>query len=355
MKALKMVGWILVCLVSLTFVAALLYAAQVWFSYARIPDDQPLAIDKHQEALLPVGRTLNILTDNIGAGVYTADYDFFMDGGTQSRGKSQQATLETTDALQKIIAEIDPELILLQEVDQAADRSFHVDQAQSFVDAFSDYASVFATNYDSAFLFYPVTHPIGKTRAGMMTLSKYRISEATRKQLPIESGFKKLLDLDRCISIARLETDNGRYLSLINLHPSAYVEDQSVLDAQLAVLASAYDAARAQGDYVICGGDFNHDLLGGTSPTLFGFEATSKAWLHPLDEAKLPDGARIAAPTNAPTVRDSGTPYVAGETFVAVIDGFIVSPDIDVVAVETVDNQFAHSDHNPVLMSFVLN
>jgi len=47
-------------------------------------------------------------------------------------------------------------------------------------------------------------------------------------------------------------------------------------------------------------------------------------------------------------------PYKKGVNFVTVIDGFIVSDNVEVVKCETVDTQYAYSDHNPVLMKFKL-
>lgn len=37
-----------------------------------------------------------------------------------------------------------------------------------------------------------------------------------------------------------------------------------------------------------------------------------------------------------------------------VVDGFIVSDNVDTVAVENIDLDFQYSDHNPAVMQFVL-
>jgi endonuclease/exonuclease/phosphatase family metal-dependent hydrolase len=47
-------------------------------------------------------------------------------------------------------------------------------------------------------------------------------------------------------------------------------------------------------------------------------------------------------------------PYVEGKTFVIVIDGFFVSPDVEVVSVKNHDTGFMYSDHNPVTIEFRL-
>jgi len=54
-----------------------------------------------------------------------------------------------------------------------------------------------------------------------------------------------------------------------------------------------------------------------------------------------------------PTLRASNTGYVAGESFVTVVDGFIVSNNIAVIYEENIDANFEYSEH-PVLMQFIL-
>lgn len=349
-KAVKYVAAIL----CLALVAVVAYVAYVWFSYSRIPDGQSLATRGAQTAQIPAGKTLSAMTMNIGFGAYTPEFTFFMDGGRSARAESQASVERATDGVAQLIRQHDPELVLLQEVDVDSDRSHHVDQQSRIAAACPDYASVFAYNYNSAYLFYPLTEPIGQSKSGIMTLSKYGIESSRRVQLPLEEGFGKLFDLDRCFTVTRLPVDNGRQLTLINTHASAYAEDAAVRQMQLETLVAALKAARDSGDYVICAGDFNRDLHGGQSSELFGFETRDEPWLQALDVEGLPEGMQVSAPTNAPTVRDSGVAYEAGITFGAVIDGFITSEDVEVLSVETIDDGFTHSDHNPVLLQFLL-
>ena len=72
----------------------------------------------------------------------------------------------------------------------------------------------------------------------------------------------KRQDLDRCYTISRLPADNGKELILINFHLSAYTTDPSVAENQLSMLYEDMTAEYEAGNYVVCGGDFNKDLLG---------------------------------------------------------------------------------------------
>ena len=346
----KMIGWVLLIAV----VAAVAYVSYVWFSYSRIDDNRALVIENNPEASLSAGRELSALTYNIGFGAYTPDYSFFMDGGRHARAYDKETVERLTAGAISTISQYDPELVILQEIDVDADRSHQVNQVTSVTQALSDYASVFAFNYDSAYLLYPFHEPIGKTRSGILSLSKYKIESATRRQLPVETGFNKFFDLDRCFTVLKMPVDNGRTLTLINIHASAYTDDESVRNAQTEMLMQAIDEAYKAGDYVICGGDFNRDLHGGKSGELFGFDNPGEPWLTPMDEAKLPAGFRVVPSENAGTVRDTSRDYIKGETFEAIIDGFIVSDNVDCLSAQTIDTGYEYSDHNPVLLRFVL-
>lgn len=71
-----------------------------------------------------------------------------------------------------------------------------------------------------------------------------------------------MLDLDRCYCVNRLPAADGKELILINLHLSAYTTDPTIADQQLAMLYDDMVKEYEAGNYVICGGDFNKDLLG---------------------------------------------------------------------------------------------
>ncbi|MCR0381733.1 hypothetical protein MKC91_02965 [[Clostridium] innocuum] len=46
-------------------------------------------------------------------------------------------------------------------------------------------------------------------------------------------------------------------------------------------------------------------------------------------------------------------PYQKGVNYTVILDGFIVSDNVEAVA-ENMDTDFAYSDHNPVKMTFTL-
>jgi hypothetical protein len=72
----------------------------------------------------------------------------------------------------------------------------------------------------------------------------------------------------------------------------------------------------------------------------------------------IPDGWSFAYDTSTPSCRLLNQAYNPDDkenTQYYVIDGFIVSPNVTVDSVKTLDEGFANSDHNPVLLKATLN
>ena len=179
-----------------------------------------------------------------------------------------------------------------------------------------------------------------------------------RRSLPISTGFSKFLDLDRCYTVSRVPTENGRELVLYNVHLSAYGGSDEIRAAQMNMLFGDMLGEYRQGNYVVCGGDFNHDFTGNSTQVLNGGEMTDFGWAQPFPIEMLPEGLtrcdNYTGEVTQPTCRNCDIPYVEGN-FTIIVDGFIVSDNVTVNYLENVQTGFRYSDHNPVLMRFVLN
>ena len=358
----------------LVFVA---YAVYIFMSYHRIEDKQELTVMNKNEGTTAgatnstaagvtnstaVGATngtangtnntadtaktnteYSIVTYNVGFGAYTPDYSFFMDGGKSSWAKSKDSVIETIGGCIKTLQDIDPDISLIEEIDLNATRSYHVPELDYFARDLSYENYVFAVNYDSAFLFYPLTQPHGKTLAGIGTFSKFPITSAVRRSFPISEGFSKILDLDRCYSVARIPVENGRELVVYAVHMSAYGNSAEVREGQKIMLLQDMKEEVDKGNYVICGGDFNHDLVADDSST------DVESWAYPFPSLTNEEKAALA-----PTCRSAET-EMKPDMVTYVLDGFIISDNVEQVSYETVDTGFEYSDHNPVRLVFKLS
>ncbi|MBM7643432.1 endonuclease/exonuclease/phosphatase family protein [Streptococcus loxodontisalivarius] len=340
----KIITYVLVCLSLLLLIVAG-YLLYLFADYHRLPDKLSQKVNHVAiESQLSLNRSYTITSFNIGYGSYPADYTFFMDGGSEVRARSRQNVLDNLQEDVNLLESLDSDFTLLQEVDKKGDRSRRVNEVSYFQEAFKDQSSLFTQNYDSSYLFYPVTNPIGQATSGLLTLSKFDWEDSTRYQLPIETNYKKFFDLDRAFSLNRFTLENGRALVIVNVHLSAYMDDQTIQKAQLDTLFNQLKSEIDQGNYIICGGDFNHTLAGESHEEL--------TWMKAFPTEDLPQGLRVVAAQNAATARTLDEPYQEGQSVTGIIDGFLVSDNIEELAIETKDNHFVSSDHNPVQMTF---
>ena len=67
-----------------------------------------------------------------------------------------------------------------------------------------------------------------------------------------------------------------------------------------------------------------------------------------------PEGWSFAFDASTPTCRLNNAAYDAGTSQHYVLDGFIVSPNVNVERVETLDIGFDYSDHAPVVLDITL-
>ncbi len=366
----KVIWWKLLLKILAIVLAAIIlivgsYVIYVCAQYSRIKDNKGISINNNQELKVNIGEEYSISTYNIGFGAYTHDFSFFMDTGETLAGKKTQGSgsvaknketvkTNTTGAV-NTIANKSVDFALFQEVDVKATRSHKYNQYKHIQDKFTSYSSSISMNFHSAFLFYPLFKPHGKTDAGIVTLSKYQISSATRRSLPIDNSFPtKFFDLDRCIQVTRLPVEGSeKELVIINAHLSAYDKGGKIRKKQLDFLNTILAAEAAKDNYVVVGGDFNHDIAG--SANLWESNFKKPEWVYSLTDSNLTTGYRFVAATNAPTCRATDTKYVKGKTYVVVIDGFICSSNITTVSIENLDVDFKYSDHNPALLKFRLN
>lgn len=348
---------ILLCLLLIIAIIVVCYVAYVFLAYNRLPDRVDLTPDGAGTVAYTAGGTLTVMSFNIGFGAYEPDFGFFMDGGTESWATSEEALRANIAAIGDYLSAARADVLFLQEVDEDGTRTYHFDERQALTAALPGYSTVWAQNWDSPFLFYPLTQPHGKNRAGIMTFSRLPVTSAVRRSLPVENSVMRVVDLDRCYSVSRVPVAEGRELVLYNVHLSAYTSDGSIALEQIRMLVEDMDAEARAGNYVICGGDFNRDLPG-NSDELFGNTPGEYTWAQPFPTDAL-DGTqlRLIVPLNTenpvPSCRNADGPYTP-QQYVVTVDGFIVSSNVRVQRAEVCDTAFAYSDHNPVRIEVVL-
>jgi len=321
----------------------------------RPADEESLAIEGTSSKTLSEGDSLTVLTWNTGYGALGDNADFFMDGGTKVKTADKERTLYNVNGMIDTISALNPDVIFLQEADINSTRSNHVNETEMYKAAFEGYESSFATNFKVAFLPYPIP-PIGKVYSGIETFSRFEITSSERLQLPIPFSWPvRMANLKRCLDISRVPIEGSdKELVLINLHLEAYDSGEGKI-LQTKRLRSILDEEYAKGNYVIAGGDFNQTF---SNVDASAYPYHEGMWAcGAIDTADFADGWQFLMDNSTPTCRSLDQVYAGADLSdfqYYMIDGFIVSANVKVESVETLDEGFVYTDHNPVLMKVTL-
>lgn len=315
---------------------------------------------------LKFNASLKLMTWNVGYGALGNNADFFMDGGKSVNTADETRVKENLTGIADEIKTVDPDVLFLQEVDLNSSRSHDINEQETIQNMLADSNasrlnnSTFAYNFKVAFIPYPLP-PIGKVNSGIVTYSSYSIEESTRYQLPCPFSWPvRLANLKRCVMVDRIPIMNddgsasGKYLVLANLHLEAY-DDGEGKKAQTEMLREILQKEADEGNYVIAGGDFNQTFSSIDDSMYPEYEGT---WhCGEIDESEFSSDWQFHMDNSVPTCRSLDKAYVnADQTDFQyyMIDGYIVSKNIDVSSIKTQSKAFENSDHNPVVMEVKL-
>jgi endonuclease/exonuclease/phosphatase family metal-dependent hydrolase len=297
---------------------------------------------------------------NIGYASLGEKEDFFMDGGKGVRPVDARIVEENIRAIQAFLAATAPDIIFLQEIDVNSKRSYGINQVEYLSQAWKG-SSAFALNFKCPFVPVPFPDFIGKVESGILILNNYSSSSAERISLPSPFSWpERIAQLKRCLLVQRIpiqensSVTNGAELVLVNLHLEAYDSGGAGRIAQTRVLAEFLKAEYEKGNYCVAGGDFNQVF-----PALKDvFPIQQNEFFTPgiVDDSLFGEGWILAADPSSPSCRSLDKPYDGNrENFqFYIIDGFILSPNVELISVQTRDLDFKNSDHNPVKLTFSL-
>ena len=358
MIARKIGKWVLILL------GIILLAAVALVLWLTVREYKPAAVEDISAETAGLGRsvsvgdTVKILSLNTGYAGLGREADFFMDGGKSVQPTEAQSSANLS-GIGDFLCGQDADVYLLQEVDSGSRRSYGVDQTRQYRDRLSAdgddvFASAYALNYSCDFVPYRLP-PIGKVHSGVQTISRLELESAQRIALPCPFSWPvSAANLKRCLLVSYVPlAGTDRQLVLVNLHLEAY-DDGEGKAAQTQVLMELLTAEYEKGNYVIAGGDFNQVFPGTTDTYPI---KNPDLWAPGVLEAEmLPAGWQFAFDDSVPTCRLLNQPYVpdSPDTQFYVIDGFIVSPNVTVESVTTLDEQFTRTDHNPVSLTVTL-
>lgn len=304
------------------------------------------------------GKPIKIMTWNIGYGALGDNADFFMDGGKSVYTADEARVRRNMENIREEILEEDADVYFIQEIDRESDRSRRINELREVrktldEEAGAKYQTMFASNFRTLYVPFPIP-PIGKVDSGIMTASCFRCQRADRIKLPCPFKWPvSTVNLKRCLLVTRVRLSGSqKYLVLINLHLEAYDDGEGKIEQTKAlhkIMKQEYDA----GNYVVVGGDFNQTFDTVDMSDYPVFPGNWQAGLIHVSDFE-PD-FRPYMDNVVPTCRSLDKAYNGSmDHQFYMIDGFMVSDNVKVNSIETKDLGFISSDHNPVVMEFVL-
>ena len=290
---------------------------------------------------------LTVISWNIGYAGLGKDSDFFMDGGENVSSADQDTVTASLLGIYKQLYTGDNQagIYMLQEVDKNSARTYSMDES----DCLGIYNSTYALNYSCPFVPYPLP-PIGRVNSGLLTTTMYDIDSSERISLPCPFDWPvSTANLKRCLLVSYLPIEgSSSKLVIVNLHLEAYDDGEGKI-AQTKQLREFIQAEYEKGNYVIAGGDFNQVFPGGIEK--YPNEHPELWEPGTITDDIMPEGWSLAYDLETPSCRLLNQPYDPADTVNTqyyVIDGFIISPNVELISVETINAGFEFSDHNPV-------
>lgn len=297
----------------------------------------------------PVGDaapTIRVVTWNIGYGGEGASADFFSDGGRHLIPSNRATVIANTKGIAATLYGMPADIYLIQEAARPSTVNHNIDVLEGITASLPCYDLSYSSKVSQRLLGIHLN-------IGQAMLSRWKPRTTERLDL---SGFSNAqLLVQRFFLLVQRYRVPGRDGELVvaNAHLAVFDKDAAIRMTELAEVARFAQKEYADGNYVIIGGDWNLEFT--TTDFPYTTSAKNLTWVYRFPRWFPPPGwTRVFDPA-VPTVRSLDKPFVRGENFTTIGDGFVISRNISAVEVRTLDNAFAFSDHQPVSATFRLN
>ncbi len=272
--------------------------AFIAYSWATNLDPRPvelaeLSCDPTAPPLRP-GQELSVMSWNVqymASKNYTFFYDL-MDGSGPDTRPSREHIEQTLREVARVIVEEDPDVILLQEVDEGAGRTDLEDQTARLLELLPDDYVCRAEAFYWRADFVPDPNIMGPVGMKLVTLSRHRIDGATRVALAEvpKDPVTQLFFLKRAVLSTTLAVaGSSKGFAVLNTHLAAFAQGDDTMQRQVDQVA-ALTASREQTHRGwVAGGDFNllappSSLEAGPNPSFGRLSAGEQAYYNPTTE-----------------------------------------------------------------------
>ena len=185
-------------------------------------------------------------------------YQFFYDGG-EAVHVAEEDVRWTLNAVNEVLTDINPELMLLQEVDRGSKRTADIDQHMDYVNATGAKCHTSAPYHKSPYVPVPSGDALGKVDMELSLLTQTTMTRGERIQLAMldEPRARQMFNLKRALLWGEVPVDGMELpLAIAVTHLSAFSFGDGTLERQIGQLKD-WMASRPEGQPWILAGDFN--------------------------------------------------------------------------------------------------
>lgn len=202
----------------------------------------------------PPKERLKVMTWNVKFG--GGRIDFFFDCYGDRVIMERAEVIGNLESVAAKIRQVDPDVLLLQEVDVNSKRAAFVDQVQWLLDHTALNYGAYASQWRSSWI---PRHGLGRVDSGNAILTRWPIGEARRVALPLigdQDPITQYFYLKRNILEARLDLPEQEALWVLNVHTAAFAKDGTKA-RQIEEFKARLDGLDGRGERFVAGGDLN--------------------------------------------------------------------------------------------------
>jgi len=208
---------------------------------------------------LAIGQQIKVLSWNIQFLAGNEHNHFFFDGGSDPWPAQSTIDRILRDVAHVLIAE-NADIILLQEVDDGAARTYHRDQLQDLLDLLPQNYRCYTSAFYWKACYIPHPAIMGSVGMKLSIISKYKIKEACRYALSAittDNIILRQFNPKRAMLDAVLPVTGGKDLHAVNTHLSAFAQGSNTMQKQVVQVDDLLTKISKGGNPGFIGGDFN--------------------------------------------------------------------------------------------------
>jgi endonuclease/exonuclease/phosphatase family metal-dependent hydrolase len=253
----RLLRYTLLALLLACLMGVLIYSL-TWRPEAR--EALPINCSANAPSLVP-GQALKVMTWNVQF-LAGKRYVFWND---LAAGNDESPTAEdmafSLDEVARVIRDEQPDIVLLQELDDGAKATEYQNQLKLLQERLADLYPCSTHAFDWKAEFVPEPHIFGSVGRQLATLSRYRIGHAERLQLPVVPAnlISRQFKPKNAMLLAYLPLSDGNQVAVLNTHLDRVIPPDDTLQAQVSAVAKVLDKLESRGTPWLIGGDF--DLL----------------------------------------------------------------------------------------------